>query len=193
MPYKDKEARKKYNAEYQKKNREKIYKKHQEWVANNREKLIAYHRDYNIEWYQKNKEKHDLRGKVWGQDPENKKKRVRYVQKYVSSNKEKVYTYGKSYNRTVAGAYRSYKSHAQRRNKLFEITEIEFAKIITKPCTYCGESDERIGVDRIDNTVGYTKENSTPCCKMCNYMKNKYSVTDFLSHIRKIYIHNAKV
>lgn len=192
MPNKDPIKRAEYNREYQKKNREKIYKKHREWVEKNRDKLLAYHRDYNIEWYKKNKEKHDARGKVWDKDPENKKKRVLYVQKYVSKNKEKVYSYGHSYNRTVAGGYRAYRNGAARKGNEFVLSIDEFASLTSKPCKYCGEAKLRIGVDRIDNTKGYTIKNSAPCCKLCNYMKNKHSVTDFLSHIKKIYKHNEK-
>lgn len=192
MPLKTPEARKEYNRLYQIKNREKIQAKHREWVEKNRENLLAYHREYNVEWYKKNKEEHDARGKVWGQNPENKKKRVAYVQKYTKKNKEKVYSYGHSYNRTVQGGYRIYKSNALKKGKDFLLTPEDFANIVSSPCVYCGGSETRIGIDRIDNSIGYTKENSAPCCKMCNYMKKNHSVTDFLSHINKIYIHNEK-
>lgn len=192
MPIKDAKKRAEYNREYQKKNRERIYKKHREWIEKNKEKQRKYHRDYNQEWYKKNKEIHDAQGKVWDQNPENKKKRVLYVQKYTQKNKDKVYSYGHSYNRTIAGFYRLYKSRAKKTEKCFELTPQEFSTIVSSPCVYCGETEKRIGVDRIKNEIGYTKENSTPCCKMCNYMKNKHSVTDFLSHITKIYEHNVK-
>ena len=83
MSIKDPIKRAEYNREYQKKNRERIYKKHREWIEKNEEKQKEYHHEYNKDWYQKNKEAHGARGKVWGQNPENKKKRVQYVQKYV--------------------------------------------------------------------------------------------------------------
>ena len=34
-------------------------------------------------------------------------------------------------------------------------------------CIYCG-SKYRIGLDRIDNTKGHTRENCRPCCGNCN-------------------------
>lgn len=37
-----------------------------------------------------------------------------------------------------------------------------------KPCTYCGDTQEEIGCDRIDNSKGHTKDNVVPACKTCN-------------------------
>lgn len=189
MPISDPIKRAEYNREYQKKNRERLYKKHREWVEKNREKQIAYHKEYNREWYKKNKEEHDARGKVWGQKPENKKKRVQYVQKYVSKHKEQVRENGLRYNQTTKGRFRFVQNNATKRKKDFTLSIEEYTNIVSRPCAYCGDVG-KVGVDRIDNSIGYTKENSTSCCKMCNYMKNKHSVMDFLSHIKKIYLHN---
>ena len=32
---------------------------------------------------------------------------------------------------------------------------------------YCGDTED-IGLDRIDNTKGHTKDNVVPCCYICN-------------------------
>jgi hypothetical protein len=45
------------------------------------------------------------------------------------------------------------------------------------------------GVDRVDNTKGYTLANSVPCCKVCNRMKMAMTKDDFLTHIRKVHSH----
>ena len=60
------------------------------WVEKNYEKHLEYHRIYNKSWYKKNKEIHDARRREWDKDPENKKKRVKYVQKYRDNNKETI-------------------------------------------------------------------------------------------------------
>ncbi len=44
--------------------------------------------------------------------------------------------------------------------------------ITSQPCTYCGTNTEPIGSDRLDNTKGHTKENTIPCCKICNKVRN---------------------
>lgn len=179
--------RKEYSKQYRLKNKEKIKELNRKWTEKNREKYIQYHKNYNKKWYIKNKEKHDARGKSWRKNPENKKKMVQYVQKYVRKNKEKVYTYGKNYNRTISGNFRTTKSNAPRRGYEFCLSFKQFKEIVLQPCIYCGETENRRGIDRVDNAIGYTKENSASCCKICNYMKKTLSVQDFLAHIKKIY------
>lgn len=47
------------------------------------------------------------------------------------------------------------------------------ASMITGPCFYCGElpTDVLNGIDRMDNSKGYTPENTVGCCGVCNNMK----------------------
>lgn len=47
-------------------------------------------------------------------------------------------------------------------------TEFLIKHIIIKPCIYCGDTQEQIGCDRIDNSKGHTKNNVVPACKTCN-------------------------
>ena len=35
------------------------------------------------------------------------------------------------------------------------------------------------GIDRLDSSLGYTKDNIVTCCKICNYAKNKMKFEDF--------------
>lgn len=49
--------------------------------------------------------------------------------------------------------------------------------ILLKPCIYCGDT-HRIGCDRIDNTLGHTKNNVVPCCIECNTARNNYFTYD---------------
>lgn len=56
-------------------------------------------------------------------------------------------------------------------------------------------SDEIIkynGIDRIDNTKGYTKDNIVACCKHCNYAKRSMTTKEFLSFVKRIYEKNFK-
>lgn len=47
-------------------------------------------------------------------------------------------------------------------------------------CYYCGDS-ENIGCDRIDNSIGHTKDNCIPCCYTCNVVRNNlFSVDEML-------------
>lgn len=47
----------------------------------------------------------------------------------------------------------------------------ELLEVIAKPCVYCGHTS-RIGLDRIDNSKGHTKDNTVPCCYECNCARN---------------------
>lgn len=52
------------------------------------------------------------------------------------------------------------------------------------------ESKERVnGIDRVDNTQGYTLANAVPCCKRCNQLKSDMQLKEFLSQIERILSH----
>ena len=75
-------------------------------------------------------------------------------------------------------------------------------------CHYCGEpptenlSDQtytygqgvfkRNGIDRKDNTLGYTVANTVPCCGVCNTAKMAVSEKDFYKWIYKVH-HNLEL
>jgi hypothetical protein len=84
--------------------------------------------------------------------------------------------------------YRRYKSDAERRGKTFELSFSDFMNIIAKPCNYCGKQEELMynGVDRQDNTIGYTIDNCVSACSMCNLMKSSYVLKNFIGHIVSI-------
>ena len=75
---------------------------------------------------------------------------------------------------------------AKRRNIEFGLTLDEFKIFLNNPCFYCGTTLKNIGLDRIDNTKGYIKDNCCSCCKVCNSMKSKLTKEDFITHIKKI-------
>lgn len=77
----------------------------------------------------------------------------------------------------------SYKREAKRRGFEWSITNDYFNDLVIQNCFYCNieKSNKRWynfwgqiefnGIDRVDNTKGYTVENSVPCCKICNILK----------------------
>lgn len=95
-----------------------------------------------------------------------------------------------------------YKRHAKRRNLNWELTLQEVTNIICQPCHYCGaeksnkkytknckEGFEYNGIDRVDNTKGYTFDNVVPCCKICNSAKSNMSQIDFVLWAQKVAEH----
>ena len=44
-----------------------------------------------------------------------------------------------------------------------------------------------MGMDRVDNTVGYSVSNVAPCCTHCNRAKLAMSRTEFFDWIKRVY------
>lgn len=106
-----------------------------------------------------------------------------------------------------------YQSCVQRKANLKEdsnnlISFDEFKNLISSPCVYCGggfdnyKKDRRrtknkglvtptvlyyTGIDRIDSTKGYIKDNCAPCCFTCNHAKTNMPKEEFYSWIKKVY------
>lgn len=90
-----------------------------------------------------------------------------------------------------------YQIGASKRGIAWALTKEEFSALTQANCTYCNEEPTQVvrngkdvcvynGIDRSDSSLGYSADNCVPCCKLCNFAKNTLSVTDFLSHVRKI-------
>ena len=90
-----------------------------------------------------------------------------------------------------------YERNAKKRGHTWGLTREQFVGLINAPCHYCGAErtlrsyrhhDElhHNGVDRVDNSQGYTPENCVPCCKTCNTAKASMSVEEFLGWARRV-------
>jgi hypothetical protein len=79
-----------------------------------------------------------------------------------------------------------YRVRAPKRGLVFELTVEQFIQGIMQPCYYCNEDYDSIGFDRLDSDIGYTTENSVSCCTMCNMMKRKYNLNDFINKCKEI-------
>lgn len=102
--------------------------------------------------------------------------------------------------------YAHYIQSAERREMDFVLTVGEFQRLVESDCYYCGAKPARLyrpsrytssyvtnGVDRADNTLGYTPENCVPCCKTCNQFKSTLTKEQMLEVVKRIYdLHIAK-
>jgi hypothetical protein len=99
------------------------------------------------------------------------------------------------------GGYRSifrmYNNNAISRGYEFNLDFDYFIKLLSMNCFYCGSEPNNWykktyynvvynGIDRRDNSKGYTLDNSVSCCKMCNIAKNNNSEDDFMNWIKRI-------
>lgn len=100
-------------------------------------------------------------------------------------------------------ALRRIKSDAAAAKRDFTISLERFASKCHEPCHYCGRKNQnnlsvksrgRVGgyvvknfryngLDRVDNSLGYTEENTVPCCAICNRAKNSMSYDEFVEWI----------
>jgi len=89
--------------------------------------------------------------------------------------------------------YRFYalKSSAKCRGLIVEINIDDFIKITSDSCEYCGKENRNFGIDRVDSSIGYLKENCASCCSTCNFMKLSMTKEQFLEQVRDIYNYNA--
>lgn len=90
------------------------------------------------------------------------------------------------YHKTPSARYRVYKYGAVKRNLRFELTMDDFLSLWNKECYYCNDAIHGIGIDRIDNNVGYTADNVVSCCIRCNIMKRSMGRGEFIEQCSKV-------
>lgn len=91
-------------------------------------------------------------------------------------------------------AYGSHVTKAKRRGLANELDFSTYYELSKQNCLYCGQPPQpgywtnskyrqewqegftHNGIDRFDNSYGYTIANSVPCCTRCNRAKNDMSV-----------------
>lgn len=94
--------------------------------------------------------------------------------------------WSKAYKKRPERKYEIYKHSARIKNLEFNLSFEQFMTLWRKPCSYCQEEIDSIGIDRFDNEIGYILSNIISCCKTCNYMKRELSFEVFLDKCKKI-------
>lgn len=103
----------------------------------------------------------------------------------LQANKGNKYTrlaFGENAFNTV---FALYKRHAKTRNIKWHLDKDAFRALTKGNCYYCGCEPNQVktphngygeyvynGIDRVDNTVGYTEHNCVSACRPCNSKKN---------------------
>jgi len=95
--------------------------------------------------------------------------------------------------------FHGYRNGAAARNYAFDLSWEQFQAITALDCFYCGIQKGNAyrsrpyatvfsgsGIDRYDNSLGYTAENSVPCCTRCNFLKGRMRGDAFLAACRAI-------
>jgi hypothetical protein len=108
-------------------------------------------------------------------------------------SRHKIVRRGSGYN----SIFSSYKNNAKSRNIEFNLDFEYFKNLLINNCFYCNAIPANVymrsyynvtynGVDRLDNNLGYIKNNVVSCCKICNISKNNYSTDVFLNWIKNL-------
>ncbi len=118
------------------------------------------------------------------------------LQREVTSNRHRLPDGEASFN----ALYRNYKTNARSTGRLFNLTKLQFRKLIQQNCFYCNLPPHKIfknrkstvgfvynGIDRVDNSKGYVIDNCVSCCWKCNHMKYTYETSEFLDKVKLIY------
>lgn len=100
---------------------------------------------------------------------------------------------------SAMNVYGDYKRQAKTRNLEWDIDFEFFLQISKQNCYLCDEPPGNKankkkyngafiynGLDREDNTKGYTKKNVRPCCFKCNQVKSNKELRAVLIHISKM-------
>lgn len=73
-----------------------------------------------------------------------------------------------------------YHSNATKRGIKWELTKEQTIELFNLPCGFCGQLDNLNGIDRIDNKLNYTLDNTVSCCAYCNSMKHDLDLEIFI-------------
>lgn len=153
--------------------KEKRSEQHRRWFAKNKESQ----REYQRRWYLENKEYAKERYKAYLESKGDE---------WVAAFKERKQQISKIYFRRPDIRYAKYKRGSAERGIYFDLTFEQFMEFWNNPCRYCGADIQTIGLDRVDNNIGYIIGNVVPCCEICNYMKRTMSDKIFIEHCQKI-------
>lgn len=97
-----------------------------------------------------------------------------------------------SRNTDISYRYAEYQRDARKRNHTWDLTLNEFVTHWNSHCSYCNGKIHGIGLDRVDNSIGYTAKNVVPCCKVCNKIKGAMPLNDWLEAITRIVKHGSR-
>lgn len=95
-----------------------------------------------------------------------------YYQEYNLERRKAGYFVARA--RTLTARYTTSRWAAKSRGLEWSIPFQEFVELVKRSCHYCGGElpKTRAGLDRKDNNIGYTLDNSVPCCAACNQLKS---------------------
>ena len=102
------------------------------------------------------------------------------------NNKEHLSLYSTTNINRRLGAIRD---QAKKKGYVWELCEEDAKSMMVSECMYCGylDLDTTVnGIDRMNNTTGYTPDNCVGCCGVCNFMKLSLDAQTFIERCQQI-------
>jgi hypothetical protein len=102
-----------------------------------------------------------------------KKKLADSARAYYARNRERIILQVRHRRRTdvVGSIVTDTRKDDRKKSRANELDREFVAELINNPCSYCGDSDLRKTVDRIDNSLGHLRSNVVCACERCNYVR----------------------
>ena len=153
------------------------------WKKNNPEKCNSYSKKWKL--HNKNKVA-QMKKEYRKRHPEvirASRKRYKERRKDVKREKMKRFKESKEWQdililRLYKKRYLQYKNNAKLKKREFSLSFEEFCNLLKSSCFYCGGNGG--GIDRVDNSKGYTSDNVCPCCFPCNNAKRTLTQQTFI-------------
>jgi hypothetical protein len=111
------------------------------------------------------------------------------TKKYRDANRDALLAKNRENDRlSVKRRLNTFKTPVRSRGYEWALADDDAMDIMTGPCMYCGilPVDCVHGLDRMDNSRGYTPENTVGCCGTCNMMKkclDAHTFVDRCTHL----------
>jgi hypothetical protein len=118
-------------------------------------------------------------------------KRVEHILTFQGKIDENLYP--ECFANHKSSLYCQYRNRAIKKQLEFLLTSDDFNVIIKNDCFMCGKKTgqhHENGIDRMNNTKGYTLENVNACCCECNFIKKDYLYEELINKMVLIYAKN---
>lgn len=104
--------------------------------------------------------------------------------------------------------WKTYVKSARLRGVEWALNSSEFEVLLGGDCYYCGVPPRQLaysnsptewgaryynGIDRVDNSLGYTPQNAVSCCETCNKAKRHLSLSEFMTWVHRLAAHQSSI
>lgn len=102
--------------------------------------------------------------------------------------KDRIRNYKEENGKNLNKYFNDYVKGASKRGYQMELVFDRFSELVLGECHYCGHktNGEVNGIDRVDNSIGYSSENCVTACWKCNRIKHTYSREFFIEKCKII-------